>query len=644
VRQISCRSVGVLFEGSPAVLVAVSDLTEQRRAEQIYRAVFEHSPEGLAVIQQDRPVLINPAHAALLGTTAEAFAALSLDEIAERFVHRDDRDRFRRYREEWGRNGVLPEPYEMRFTRSDGEERLVRCLATAIEFDGRPAALIAATDLTERRRAEEAYEAIFQHSIQGLMLTQDDRIIMVNPAVSEISGFTREELLATPLRELSERFVHPDQQSDILPLVDTWVATGLAPDRQAFRIRRRDGTDAAFAVQSSRLLHDGKPAMLLAFTDLTERWRAEEAYRSVFEHSLQGLTVVCDDHIVMANQAIVYLTGYPLEELVGVHAHVLMDRLLHPDDRENLFASLQDHRAQGGVGRGRREFRLLRKDGTVRHVLAQSSPISFGGKPAMLVAHVDLTERWQAEAALRLLNSELEARVAERTADLEAAARELETFSYSVSHDLRAPLRAIDGYTQGVLADHGAALPAAARADLERVRGATHRMGELIDQLLGLSHVMRRELRRGPVDLSGLAREVAQELAGGDPSRAVAVHISDGLHAEGDAPLLRAVLANLLANAWKFTRPRAEPRVEVGAVAGTPGAFYVRDNGVGFDMRNADQLFQAFQRLHPTSEFDGNGIGLATVSRIISRHGGRVWAEAAVGEGAIFFFSLPTSS
>jgi signal transduction histidine kinase len=166
-------------------------------------------------------------------------------------------------------------------------------------------------------------------------------------------------------------------------------------------------------------------------------------------------------------------------------------------------------------------------------------------------------------------------------------------------------------------------------------------MAELIDHLLGLSRVMCDELRRVPVDLSALAREVAHELASGEPARRVEVIVADGLRAHGDAALLRAVLANLLANAWKFTAPQPHPRVEVGAVAGDHGAFYVRDNGVGFDMRDAPRLFRAFQRLHPASEFDGTGIGLATVARVIARHGGRVWAEAAVGRGATFFFSIP---
>ncbi|MDX2168366.1 MAG: PAS domain S-box protein [Deltaproteobacteria bacterium] len=640
IRHISCRSVGVDFDGGPAVLVAVSDLSDQRRAEQIYRAVFEHSPEALAVVQDGRLVVVNPAHEQLHGVAADELMALGAEAVCRRFVHPDDQPRSLAHLAAWGRDGALPDPYELRVVRPDGELRWVRFQATPIEFDDRPAVLLAMTDLTERRRAEEAYQAIFDHSVQGLMLTQDDRIVMANPAVSEISGYTREELLATPLRALAERFVHPDQQNEILPLVETWVATGRGPDQQAFRVRRHDGTDGAFSVQASRLMYQGRPALLLAFTDLTDRWRAEEAHRSVFEHSLQGLTVVCEDHIVMANQAIVDLTGYSFEELVGSHAHVLMDRMVHPDDRAELFASLQDHRARGTVGRERRDFRLVHKDGSVRHVSAQSSPISFGGKLAMLVAHVDLSDRWQAEEALRALNADLEARVAARTAELERTARELETFSYSVSHDLRAPLRAIDGYTQAVLADHGEALPATARADLERVRAATRRMAELIDQLLGLARVMRGELRRGPVDLSQLAREVAQEIAGGEPARTVAISIAEGLRAQGDAALVRAVLSNLLANAWKFTRTQRAARVEVGAVADTPGAFFVRDNGVGFDMGDASRLFQAFQRLHPSSEFDGNGIGLATVARIVDRHGGRVWAEAAAGAGATFFFTL----
>lgn len=223
--------------------------------------------------------------------------------------------------------------------------------------------------------------------------------------------------------------------------------------------------------------------------------------------------------------------------------------------------------------------------------------------------------------------------------ELERKNKELEAFSYSVSHDLRAPLRSIDGFSQALLEDYADRLDARGEDYLRRVRAAAQTMGELIDDLLQLSRVGRADLRREAVDLSAIARTVLAELGRSDPERRVSVAVAEGLAAEGDFRLLRVVLDNLLGNAWKFTARVAEPRIEVGTIAGGE-TFFVRDNGAGFDMAYADKLFAPFQRLHGAHEFPGTGIGLATVHRIVDRHGGRVWAESAVGQGATFCFTL----
>jgi len=268
----------------------------------------------------------------------------------------------------------------------------------------------------------------------------------------------------------------------------------------------------------------------------------------------------------------------------------------------------------------------------------------------------DMTERVQAEAArqeseeqvrrsqqeLETLNRELERRVAERTAQLEAANRELQAFGYSVSHDLMAPLRAIDGFVRIVAEDDGAALSATSLAHLQRVLTNVGRMATLIDRLLELSRVTRAELHRGRVDLSALARSVAAELQQAEPGRRVVVQIAPDLAVDADPMLLRIVLQNLLANAWKYTSRTDLARIELGRQAGAqPAVYVVRDNGAGFDMAHAGRLFVPFQRLHGADEFAGTGIGLATTQRIIERHGGRIWAESAVGQGAAFFFTLP---
>jgi len=220
--------------------------------------------------------------------------------------------------------------------------------------------------------------------------------------------------------------------------------------------------------------------------------------------------------------------------------------------------------------------------------------------------------------------------------------RELESFSYSVSHDLRSPLRSIDGFSQALVEDAGPVLDEASRGHLDRIRNATRRMGQLIDDLLALSKVTRAEMKRERVDLSDLAAQIAAELARLSPKRHVAVTITPGLTATGDPQLVRLALQNLIENAWKFTARREKGAIEVGATRDEDSmpAFYVRDNGAGYDPTFAANLFGPFQRLHPASDFPGSGIGLATVQRIVHRHGGHVWAQGRIGEGATFYFTL----
>jgi signal transduction histidine kinase len=263
--------------------------------------------------------------------------------------------------------------------------------------------------------------------------------------------------------------------------------------------------------------------------------------------------------------------------------------------------------------------------------------------------HLEITEHQQAQEEIHRLNMALEQRVLQRTAQLKVANQELEAFAYSVSHDLRAPLRSIDGFSQALLDDYGEQLDDEGQEFLHRVRGASQRMAQLIDDLLYLSRITRGEMIRQSVDLSGLAKLVVQELQLDNPQRQVEMLVQPKVTAEGDPRLLRVVLENLLANAWKFTGQREQSRIEfgvekkrsfVGDGYSTEDIYYVRDNGAGFDPAYADKLFGVFQRLHRVDEFPGTGIGLATVQRIIHRHGGRVWAEGEVGTGATFFFTL----
>jgi signal transduction histidine kinase len=273
----------------------------------------------------------------------------------------------------------------------------------------------------------------------------------------------------------------------------------------------------------------------------------------------------------------------------------------------------------------------------------RQDPAGNRRNPEDLAREVAARRAEDREAAdqLRLLNANLEQRVAARTAELQAANRELESFSYSVSHDLRAPLRSITGFSQIVLEDYAASLDETGQEYLRQIVAAGGEMGRLIDDLLRLSRVTSADLHHEPTDLSALAHTVVDSLARETPERTVTVEIADGLVVQGDERLLHVALENVLGNAWKYTRRTAAARIEFGtALHEGRQAFFVRDNGAGFDMVYAGRLFGPFQRLHRAAEFEGSGIGLATVQRIIQRHGGQVWAEAAVNQGATFYFTL----
>ncbi len=362
--------------------------------------------------------------------------------------------------------------------------------------------------------------------------------------------------------------------------------------------------------------------------------RSEQRFRSAMRYSAIGKALL--DHegrIVAANPALEQILGASEQELAGT---MLGQHFL--DGGHGGMRTVERETLSGGAYRVTR--RLHRSDGDVRHasLTFAAVPGDEGEGFASLVQVEDVTERLRAEAQIQALNRTLEARVALRTRELSHANRELEAFAYSVSHDLRAPLRSIDGFSRLLGERYKDAIGTEGQDYLRRIRGASARMGDLIDALLKMSRVSRGELKYAEVDLSAMAREVAAELRNNEPGREAAFEIEPGLKVHGDPALMRTLLDNLLGNAWKFTRGRKLARIEVGANA--DGEVFVRDNGAGFAEEYATKLFRPFQRLHSEAEYAGHGIGLATVKRIVERHGGSIRAAGTEGQGATFWFRL----
>jgi signal transduction histidine kinase len=377
------------------------------------------------------------------------------------------------------------------------------------------------------------------------------------------------------------------------------------------------------------------------------RLRLEEL-QTVFRVAPVGIAVAHDPQcrVITGNPAFTSLLGVaPLANVSfdGPEAAQLPFKILRGGKSVPVSELPMHIAARKGVTVRDQEFEIVFGDGRVIHTYLSASPLydDSGHVRGSLGVLIDLTERKRAEAEVLRLNEDLERRVKERTAQLEAINKELEAFSYSVSHDLRAPLRSIRGFSEVLLERYCKQLDPTGQEFLKRACQSSQQMETLIEDLLKLSRVSRSELQRQQVNLSRIAESIAADLRKSDPQRAVEFVIEPGLQACGDERLLRVALDNLLRNAWKFTSKQPRAKIEVGSSNGPPQAFFVRDNGAGFDMTYSNRLFGVFQRLHTVSEFPGTGVGLATVQRIISRHGGRVWAIGEVNRGATFYFTLP---
>jgi PAS domain S-box-containing protein len=491
--------------------------------------------------------------------------------------------------------------------------------------------------LTER--GELQFRMLFDLMPQlGWTARENGVIDFYNQRWYEYTGATWESLQASGRLSVHD----PLHLPAILERWDHSLLTG-EPFEMEFPLRRADGVFRWFLTRVRPVrdaegkivrwvgintdIHDQK--MASENRDVAEREKAEK-----LRASLAAIVEASDDAIIGKtlegvitswNQGAHRLFGYTAEEMVGKSIYLIL-----PPGRELEEPAILAALARGEV----RRFETVRrrKDGRDIDVSVTSSPVRDASGRVVAISKVarDITDRKQAETALALAKDRAE-----------SASRELEAFSYSVAHDLRAPLRGMNGFAQVLLSTYKEKFDAEGQDWLEEIVLNAAKMGDLIDGLLSLAQLTRSELKPARVDLSQVVREAAARLAALEPQHAVELVVQAELYAQADLRLARALVQNLLANAWKFTRQVASARIEFGAIAkdGEP-AFFVRDNGAGFDMAFAGKLFVPFQRLHTADEFPGTGIGLATVQRIVRRHGGRVWAEGAVGAGATFYFTF----
>lgn len=490
-------------------------------------------------------------------------------------------------------------------------------------------------DITDRKTAEETvrqsearYRSLIIAAAQVIWMTNDRGDVSADlPSWRAYTGQTMEELRS---RTGWANAVHPDDRPHAIQIWSNAVAER-RPYETEYRLRRHDGEYRHMLVRGVPVLDEQNCVRewVGACTDISERKQAEAQVLAERQRLTDILNIMpvslClltpDFHVPFANKAFV-------NAFAPVRGRRCYEALFNRDTPCPWCQSFKPLK----TGKPHR-WPFTGPNGRIYDV--HDFPFTdVDGSPLILEVELDITE----EAKAREL---LEKRVRERTAQLEASNQELDAFAYSVSHDLRAPLRSIDGFSQAVFEDYHDRLDDQGRDYLQRVRAASQRMASLIDDLLKLSRTTRGEIKARQVDLSDLAREIVHELRDAEPNRDVEVVIAPESFGHGDPQLLGVVLQNLLSNAWKFTSKREHGRIEFGMTSheGKP-AYFVRDNGAGFDMAYQDKLFGAFQRLHPASDFPGSGIGLATVKRIIHRHGGRVWAEGAVDQGATFYFTL----
>jgi PAS domain S-box-containing protein len=643
-------------DGKPRQYVAIrADITERKRAEhglreseELFSKSFRLSLDYVLISRLDGARTIVQANDALCRLWGRVPADV-IGQASPQFltwVDAEERSRFIRTLDEKGE--CLN--HETAFRLAAGRLVTFNLSSRLITFNGEACVLSVMRDVTERRRTEAAaaHLAAIVESSGDAIVGKDLAGVVTswNRGAEQLFGYPEREMIGQPITRLipASRLA---EEADIIRSIGQGESV-----RHFDTIRlRKDGSTVDVSITVSAIRNaDGRivGASKVA-RDITERKRADLALRSTQTRLNSTLSAgsigtwtweIGTDCLVADNYT---ARAFGLDPMTAARGLPVADFLsvVLSEDQAQVSAALS--RAIETCGEYQVEYRVRQNAGPPIWLQARGRVEGDAAGVARNFhgAVMNITARKEAEQEIQRLNAELEQRVVERTAQLESANRELEAFSYSVSHDLRAPLRAVDGFSLAVLEDFGPLLPAEGGRQLKTIRDAAQRMGRLIDDLLTFSRLSRLPLTRQAVQTAALVRAVVADLHSESTGRQVDLSVGDLPPCRADQALLRQVWVNLIANALKYTRKRERAVIEVGGTAG-PGdpVYFVRDNGTGFDMRYADKLFGVFQRLHRAEEFEGTGVGLAIVQRIVQRHGGRIWAEGVVDRGATFYFTL----
>ncbi len=645
------------YNGKPAILGALLDITEAKRAEevrretqQLLRAIIDNSTAVVYVKDlQGRYLLVNRRYEQIFHFTSEVI----LGRTDHDFFPREQAEAFRAVDQRVLAAGTVLEMEELA-PQDDGPHTYISIKCPLFDSAGKPYAVCGiSTDITQRKRAEAAlhqsearFAKAFQSNPAAMCVTtiKDGRFIEVNERYCQLFDYSREELIGRTSVALA-LWAKPPERALVMERLQTHES--VRDHRTHFRRKNGDLLDAMISMEMIEFPGELEPVVISMIADITERMQAEAALRAS-EERLRLITNLVPHGIfakdaagryLFVNRALAEGCGFSIEEVLKKNDFDLVaDRAQAEAYRADDLAVIQSGIAKfipeepnTDLAGHKRIFQTIKVPFTVPET----------GERAVLGVSVDITERKRAEDEIQRLNADLENRVAERTAELETANRELEAFSYSVSHDLRAPLRAVDGFSQALLEDYGPHLPEGGQRYLRTIRRGAQQMGLLIDDLLAFSRLSRAPLNKRQVNVQQMVRDALQELMASNQGRQIDLKVGELPPCQGDPALLKQVWINLLSNAFKYTRQRETAVVEIGFDPGeSGGAYRVSDNGAGFDMRYADKLFGVFQRLHRAEDFEGTGVGLAIVQRIVHRHGGRIWFDAAVGHGATFRFTL----